>query len=98
MKAPDCIVVDFETDAIQSRPNYPPKPNSVAIKWPQEKKGRFYSWGQNGDNNCSKADANRALSAAWKSNLPLLFQHGKFDIDLAEMHFNLQRLPWERIH
>ena len=32
IKAPDCVTIDFETKAIMPRPDYPPKPVSLAIE------------------------------------------------------------------
>lgn len=37
-----------------------------------------------------------ALRRAWASDYPILCQHGKFDLDVAETHHQLPMLPWER--
>jgi DNA polymerase I-like protein with 3'-5' exonuclease and polymerase domains len=98
MKAPACIVLDFETQAIERRPAYPPVPVGLSIQRPGERKPRYFSWGHPTGNNCGKEDATVVLDAAWESKYPLLMQNSKFDIDVAETHFDLPRLPWERIH
>lgn len=92
------IVVDFETFAIGNRPVYPPEPVGVSIKWPKDKKPHYYAWGHTSENNCDKRNGVRRLSEVWSSNLPLLFHNSKFDVDVAETHCSLKRLPWQRVH
>lgn len=98
MKAPSVIVIDFETAAIESRPSYPPEPVGVSIKWPRDKKPRYYAWGHPSENNCDKAEAVRRVNEAWSSDLPLLFHNAKFDVDVAQTHMRCGPLPWERCH
>lgn len=119
---PDCIVIDFESDLIRRRPEYPPKATGVSIKWPSEKVSRYYSWGHPEKNNTTLKVATAALQHAYKAaksgkgRVPapgtkilvlttkevkvdgLLFQNGKFDIDLAETHHGCPRLHWSRYH
>ena len=95
MKLPICI--DFETEAIQARPHYPPKPVGVAIKWPG-KPARYYAFGHPTKNNCNRGDAEEALAACYFSDGELLFHNGKFDLDVAQTHFNLAVPDWQRIH
>lgn len=92
MPTPKPIRIDFETEAIERRPEYPPKPVGVAID------KRYYSWGHPTGNNCDKRDGQRALQAAYKSGEDILFQNGKFDVDVAEQHMGLAVPSWERIH
>ena len=91
MSVPKPIVLDFETEAIERRPQYPPKPAGVAIKWSAQKINKYYSWAHDSDNNCTKCDA-------YRSGEPLLFQNGKFDTDVAATHMGLPVPSWERIH
>ena len=93
----DYICYDYETEAIEARPVYPPKPVGVAIRWPGEK-SRYYAWGHSTGNNCTESYAAEALAKVWASGLPLLAQNHKFELDISETHFGLPRLPWERIH
>jgi DNA polymerase I-like protein with 3'-5' exonuclease and polymerase domains len=97
MPKPD--TVDFETKGIESRPDYPPEPVSVSIKeW--GKKPKYFSWGHKaGGNNCSKADAARALEVVWKRRQQrhILFQNAKFDVDVANVHFGLPIPAWHDI-
>jgi DNA polymerase I len=92
------IVIDFETKSIEGRPDYPPVPVGVSIQMPGERKPHYYSWGHPFNNNCSKADAVRALKLTWKCSAPLLFHHAKFDIDVAQTHMGMGSLDWQRVH
>lgn len=96
-KMPEPIIIDFETEAIQKRPHYPPKPVSVSLKEPG-KPPQFWAWGHPVGNNCTKQDAKERLRKAYQSGKPLLFHNEKFDIDVGETHMNLPRLNWERYH
>ena len=98
MKIPRPIVIDFETEAIKRRPAYPPIPAGVSIKKPNWRRSQHYGWGYKSGNNCTKAKAQKILLGIWKSAKPLLFHHSKFDVDVAETHMGMPRLPWHRIH
>lgn len=97
MKKPKPVTVDFETDGIQGRPLYPPVPCGVSIKYPG-KKAKYYAWGHATENNCSKNDAREALKDAYAHKDGLLFQNGKFDVDVAETHMGIPIPSWEKIH
>jgi DNA polymerase I-like protein with 3'-5' exonuclease and polymerase domains len=96
MRVPHVTTIDFETQSIEGRPNYPPKPVGVAIK-PWRKKGRYFAWGHPTGNNCTKAEAVAALKAVWGKG-PVLFFNGKFDVDVAETHLGMPRLTDTDIH
>lgn len=95
MQAP--ITVDFETDPIQQRPNYPPAPVGVAIKWPREP-GEYMAFRHPTGNNCDERAAKAALERVWTSGLPVLFHNAKFDLQVATEKWGFSMLPWERIH
>ena len=97
-QTPDVITVDFETEAIASRPAYPPVPVGVAIKWPHEP-GYYVSWGHpSGTNNATLPDALRELHRVWDSGLPVLFHNAKFDLAVAYEKLRMPVLPWDRVH
>lgn len=98
MKTPRVTIIDFETDPIQDRPNYPPKPVGFSIKQPGERKAAYYGWGHPTENNCSKRDAVRVLRSVWESDAVILFQNAKFDVDVAQTHMECGSISWERIH
>jgi DNA polymerase-1 len=94
---PRPTTIDFETLPIQRRPEYPPKPVGVAIKYWGEA-AKYWSWGHPEGNNCTFEEAAEALRSAYQTNDGLLFQNAKFDIDVAEVHFGLSLPNWQRLH
>src|ERR1035441_2364942 len=80
---PKWVTLDFETESIQARPNYPPKPAGVAIKRPGERTGRYYAWGHPTENNCSQTEGYGAVQDIFKSGEPILMQEQKFDLEVA---------------
>lgn len=98
MEAPACIAIDFEAFHIQNRPSYPPEPVGVSIMWPQQA-ACYYAWGHvAGGNNCERRQGMVALDDAWRSGLPFVFHHGKFDLDVAVEKCGFARPPWQRCH
>lgn len=85
MSKPKPITIDFETEAIEDRPYYPPKPVGVSIKEPG-KKPVYLAWGHPTENNTTKEQAERQLLALVTSGKPLLFHNGKFDVDVGQVH------------
>lgn len=98
MKAQPVIGVDFETHAIDNRPAYPPQPVGVSIKWPSDRKSRYYAFGHPTGNNCTKQEAQLALKAAFKSEFPIVFHNAKFDLEVAYTHMGAPKLPWDKVH
>lgn len=97
-KREDVVGVDFETERIEGRPHYPPKPVGVALQEPGEPRPRYLAWGHPSGNNCSFADGKRALQKVWKDPRPKVFHNGKFDQDVAQVHCGLPLLSWEKYH
>jgi DNA polymerase I-like protein with 3'-5' exonuclease and polymerase domains len=97
------VTIDFETDPIEPRPRYPPRPVGVSIKYPG-KPARYHGFGHVdcahcgalARNNCTEGEAKAALRAAYRWP-ELLFQNGKFDLDVAETYWDLKAPSWERI-
>lgn len=97
MKMPAVTVVDFETFPIDDRPEYPPKPVSMAIKEPGKKTKKFL-WGHPDGNNCSLADAKRVIKTVWKPGAKILCHNGKFDADVAETHMGVKKIDDLDLH
>lgn len=101
-RIPEVTTVDFESMGILARPHYPPVPVSVSIKECRKKKPTFLAWGHiTGGNNCSWQAARDALGEAWERatpDHPLLFQNAKFDLAVAEDHFDLALPSWDCVH
>ena len=91
------ITVDFETHAIEPRPNYPPIPVSVAIL-EEGRKPEFLSWGHPQKNNTTKTEAKKRLRKVWRHPDGLLFHNSRFDLDVAETHLGLKPPPWHLIY
>jgi len=89
--------VDFETFGIEGRPSYPPMPVGVSIKrWGQ--KSKYYGFGHLDQNNCSWNEARDAVARAFKTPGGVVFQNGKFDVDVAETWFDIPQPAWDKIH
>ena len=97
MKAPRPAVVDFETLGINGRPLYPPAPVGVSVKLPG-KPARYYAFGHAEGNNATWGEARAAVAEAYAAKDGVLFQNGKFDLDVAEVHMGLDLPPWTRVH
>lgn len=91
------ITVDFETEAIEDRPKYPPRPVGVAIKR-DDAPAEYLAWGHPSGNNSTLERAKEALGAIWAGPEGLLFHNAKFDLDVARGHFGLPLPPAQRIH
>lgn len=103
MKAPKVIVADFETKGILPRPKYPPKPVSLALKWPDTKEYELMAWGHGDgtklfDNNCTDKHARGRLKAAYASPYPIVWQNESFDLDVAETHWELPLPDYRKRH
>lgn len=97
MRCPSIPTVDFETHGIEKRPEFPPKPVGVSIRLPG-KKSKYFAWGHPEGNNCTQKDAVNALKTIWRPGKGILFFNGKFDVDVAETHLGLPRLPALDMH
>lgn len=91
------VTIDFETESIQGRPDYPPEPVGVAIMWPGQAP-RYYAWGHPTGNNCSIWDAQREVEMAYANPGGVLFQNARFDLDVAEVHLGIKPPSWDMVH
>ena len=97
MKIPHPTTIDFEGFKIEGRPKYPPVPIGVSIKY-WGKKAQYYAFGHREGNTHCYIEAKNALELAYKTKDGILFQNSKFDVDIAEVFFNLKVPQWQRIH
>jgi DNA polymerase-1 len=90
--------IDFETEKIESRPFYPPKPVGVAIRHPGGRE-EYYAWGHRNSvtgstsgmgNNCDVGKAAAVLRGIYRDRTAKLFHNGSFDIDVADVHLGLR--------
>src|SRR5229473_4645258 len=89
--------IDFETKAIEQRPNYPPEPVGVAIH-ESEKLPYYLAWAHPSKNNCTWEKAVQTIRRIWDGGQQCLFHYGQFDQDVAETYMRVSPLPWERFH
>lgn len=97
MRIPKPVTIDFETRGIEGRPDYPPSPVGVSIKY-WGKAPRYYGWGHPTENNSTKDQAVAALRQAWKEPDGILCHHAKFDVAVACEQLGLPMLKWQYIH
>ena len=88
--------VDFETEAIQDRPHYPPEPVGVAIRHSNGEE-EYLAWGHPTENNCTKAEAQEKLLRVWR-DYDLLFFNGKFDYEVGVAKLGMPEKHWSGIH
>jgi DNA polymerase I-like protein with 3'-5' exonuclease and polymerase domains len=93
----DAVTLDFETDPIADRPNYPPEPVGLGVRYP-DATSEYWAWGHPCENNCSKADVRDFLMDLFRTPEPKLFFNAKFDLAVACEKLGLPMPPWEEIH
>lgn len=91
------ITIDFETDRIKSRPEYPPRPVGVSIKY-FGSAPKYYAWGHPSGNNCSYDDGCAALEEALAFETNLLFHNAKFDVAVLTERMGYSAPPWHKVH
>ena len=75
-------ICDFETHAIQNRPEYPPKPTSIAIIYPNGLK-RFLCWGHPTGNNTTEEAAKQVVLQTVK-DYRSCWHNAKFDTEVLQ--------------
>ena len=95
------VTIDFESEGIEQRPDYPPKPVGVSVKI-GGKRSEYLAWGHPTENNCDREHAVKVLRSLWSDAAAgkhkLLFHNSKFDVDEAETHMGCPRLHWSCYH
>jgi DNA polymerase I-like protein with 3'-5' exonuclease and polymerase domains len=91
------ITLDFETLAIDQRPNFPPKPVGLAYKVGGERSG-YMAWGHPSGNNCTEGDAKQFLSKVLDGGYEILFHNAKFDLAVLLEGMGFEAPPWQNIH
>ena len=87
VKVEDASTVDFETEGIASRPDYPPVPVGAAVRLPGQKR-EYLAWGHPEGNNCDVGTARRKLLEAYAAKATI-FHHSAFDLDVGAIHLGL---------
>jgi len=82
--------LDFETEAIEDLPNYPPVPLGVAIRGAWHQGPVPFLGGHATNNNCQQGGSSReSWLGLWRSDATIAMHHGKFDQCVAHEHFGL---------
>ena len=80
------LTFDFESEAIQPRPDYPPKP--VGLATGTRTKGLYLAWGHPTGNDSKPDDGIATLRSEWYTS-DLLCHNAAFDIAVAVEQFQL---------
>lgn len=95
MKLP--VTLDLETDAIFSRPAYPPRPVGLAVKFPG-KASYYLGWGHPDSTTPENfGKAKELLAQLYAGDDQLCFWNGKFDLEVIEKFFDLPVPHWKRV-
>jgi DNA polymerase-1 len=86
------VAVDFETEAIEALPAYPPKPVGVAIDWGDRRE--YLAWGHREGNNCTRQKAVQVLRDIFL-NRAVLCHHCAFDLVVAVERMGV---PWPAVY
>ena len=93
----ELISIDFESEAIEDRPKYPPTPVGVAI-CSEGGVPAYHSWGHPTENNCTLEYATRKLKRLLEDpNNEFVFHNTPFDCSILEEKLGLV-VPWTRVH
>lgn len=92
------VTIDFETEAIRPRPNYPPEPVGVAVH-AYGTSPRYLAWGHPEGNNCTRGEALELLHQVHAdTQAEVLYHNAAFDLSVSVERLGLPMLPWQRIH
>ena len=88
-------VLDFESDAIEPRPHFPPRPVGLALLI-EGNPPQYISWGHPSGNNGTEARA-KALTATVMQQCDVLICHNApFDLSIVEEKWGLT-VPWDKV-
>lgn len=82
-------ILDFETEAIQPRPLYPPRPVGLAALLPGWSRPRYLAFGHPSGNNSTREEAIDVLAKAVRETTTVWHNAG-FDLDVAETHLGIR--------
>jgi DNA polymerase I-like protein with 3'-5' exonuclease and polymerase domains len=91
------VALDFESEAIDTRPNYPPTPVGLAV---YEDGGLPYymAWGHPSNNNSTVLIAKKTLEDLLCNPYnEFIFHNAPFDCSIIEEKLDIF-VPWERVH
>ena len=93
------IFLDFETEGIEARPKYPPKPVGLAVFDPEgEVPDGYYAFDHLHNNNSTKDEVHALLSKIYAGRRDMCFHNAMFDADVIHVHFGLSMPDHRRVH
>ena len=93
------VFLDFETEAIDARPKYPPVPVGLAIYDPEgEYPDGYHAFGHATGNNTTKGAVQKILEMIYESDREICFHNAMFDLDVAETHLDCPIPDHRRVH
>ena len=91
------IALDFESEAIDTRPSYPPTPVGLAV-YVDGDPPYYMAWGHPTQNNITYTRARERLEGLLSSPMSeFIFHNAPFDCAIIEEKMGLT-VPWERVH
>jgi hypothetical protein len=94
------VVFDFESEAIEPMPKYPPRPVGLAIMVDDKPlavgQGYYNAWGHPDENNCYESSIREIVAGLIKQEDTLWIAHNlAFDAAIIEVKWGLT-FPWDR--
>lgn len=91
------IALDFESEAIANRPDFPPNPVGLAVY--SDGRAPFYmAWGHPIENNCTFEYPQYKLGHILAdTTYEFVFHNAPFDCAIIEERLGL-KVPWDRVH
>lgn len=93
------VVLDFESEAIDARPKFPPTPVGLAVYEATRCRDPYYmAWGHPIENNIDAAFATIELADLLEQpDNEFIFHNAPFDCSIIEEKMGLV-VPWDRVH
>jgi DNA polymerase I-like protein with 3'-5' exonuclease and polymerase domains len=89
--------LDFESDAIENRPNYPPRPVGLS-HFPMNGEPFYYAWGHPTNNNTDQSVGVMLLESLFEDpENEFVFHNAPFDCSIIEEKLKI-KVPWARVH
>jgi len=86
------VAFDFESEAIDTRPNYPPIPVGLAV-YVDGEQPYYMAWGHPTANNCTFDHARRKFASILQQDHQFIAHNLPFDAAIVEERFELS-FPW----
>src|SRR5262247_1195872 len=91
------IGLDFESDAIDVRPKYPPRPVGLAVHY-EGGHAIYYAWGHPNGNDTKIETVIEIIEDMFNHDeTEFVFHNAPFDCSIIEERLNIV-VPWHRIH